>query len=200
MVRLNTHREIEKLIRSKSNGTLFVISDFVGLGSIYAVRKALSRLVADGTLVRELRGIYKKPNYNAFIKEDIMSTPKEIAYAYARAYGWKIAPSGNTALNELGISTQVPNVNAFISDGPYRTIVLANKTKIRFKNVPSSEITNISYEAALIIEAIKYLKKENITVAVLDNLRNRFTEDELQVIKSDSKVARSWVYEQILKL
>ena len=55
-------------------------------------------------------------------------------------------------------------------------------------------------ENIILLNPEKYLKKENITVAVLANLRNRFTEDELQVIKSDSKVARSWVYEQILKL
>lgn len=200
MEKYTTHEKIEQLIWDSPDGTLFVISDFTGLGSKAAVNKSLSRLVNDNTLTRELRGIYKKPLYNNFIKEDVQSTPNEIANAYARLHGWSIVPSGNTALNELGISTQVPNVNLFISSGPYRTIEFPNKTTIRFKHVKSTEVENISYDTALLIEAIKTLTKANLTPKVVAKIRKRYTEDELQRIKRESKNARSWVYEQILKL
>lgn len=200
MEKYTTHEKIEQLIWDSPDGTLFVISDFTGLGSKAAVNKSLSRLVNDNTLTRELRGIYKKPLYNSFIKEYVQSTPKEIANAYARLHGWSIVPSGNTALNELGISTQVPNVNLFISSGPYRTIEFPNKTTIRFKHVKSTEVENISYDTALLIEAIKTLTKANLTPKVVAKIRKRYTEDELQRIKRESKNARSWVYEQILKL
>lgn len=200
MEKYTTHKKIEQKIGDSPDGTLFVISDFAELGSIAAVRKSLSRLVNDNTLTRELRGIYKKPLYNNFIKEYIQSTPKEIANAYARSKGWRIVPSGNTALNELGLSTQVPNVNVFISDGPYRTLVLPNKTTIRFKHVRSNEISNISYDTALLIEAIKELKHENITPKVLTIIRSRYSEDEIRRIKWESSRARSWIYEEILKL
>ena len=122
MEKYTTHEKIEKKIWDSPKGTLFVISDFADLGSDAAIRKSLSRLVKDNTLTRELRGMYKKPLYNRYIKEYIKSTPNEIANAYARLHGWSIVPSGNTALNELGLSQQVPNVNVYISSGPYRTI------------------------------------------------------------------------------
>lgn len=200
MEKYTTHKKIEQKIGDSPDGTLFVTSDFYDLGSVAAVRKSLSRLVNDNTLTRELRGIYKKPLYNNFIKEYVKSTPKEIANAYARSNGWRIVPSGNTALNELGLSTQVPNVNVFISDGPYRNLVLPNKTTIRFKHVRSNEISNISYDTALLIEAIKELKHENITPKVLTIIRSRYSEDEIRRIKWESSRSRSWIYEKILKL
>ena len=200
MEKYTSHKKIEQKIGDSPDGTLFVTSDFYDLGSVAAVRKSLSRLVNDNTLTRELRGIYKKPLYNNFIKEYIQSTPKEIANAYARSKGWQIVPSGNTALNELGLSTQVPNVNVFISDGPYRNLVLPNKTTIRFKHVRSNEISNISYDTALLIEAIKELKHVNITPKVLTIIRSRYSEDEIRRIKWESSRARSWIYEEILKL
>lgn len=200
MEKYTTHKKIEQKIGDSPDGTLFVISDFAELGSNAAVRKSLSRLVNDNTLTRELRGIYKKPLYNNFIKEYILSTPKEIANAYAKLHGWRIVPSGNTALNELGLSTQVPNVNLFISSGPYRTIEFPNKTTIRFKHVKSTEVENISYDTALLIEAIKTLTKANLTPKVVAKIRSKYSAEELQRIKRESKNARSWVYEQILKL
>ena len=200
MEKYNTQKKIEQKIRNKPKGTVFVISDFSDLGSNDAIRKALSRLVKEGKLKRELRGIYKKPNFNEFIKEEITSSPKEIAYAHARAYGWEIIPSGNTALNELGLSTQVPNVNTFISDGPSKTIEFNHKTTIKFKKITNREISNVDYKSALLIEALKALKKENITDDILDKIRKIYSEEELKKIKKDTKRSRSWIYEEILKL
>lgn len=37
--------------------------------------------------------------------------------AIARKYNWTIAPSGNTALNLLGLSTQVPSKWKYVSYG-----------------------------------------------------------------------------------
>ena len=146
MEKYSTHKRIELKIRNKPKGTLFVISDFAELGSNNTIKKSLTRLVKEDKLKKVFRGIYKKPNFNAFIKEEIISSPKEIANAYARAYGWNIVPSGNAALNELGLSKQVPNVNIFISNGPSKTIELNNNTKIIFKKVTNREISNMSYE------------------------------------------------------
>lgn len=200
MEKYNTQKKIEQKIRNKPKGTVFVISDFAGLGTNDAIRKSLSRLVKEGKLKRELRGIYKKPNFNEFINEEISSSPKEIANAYARAYGWEIVPSGNTALNELGLSTQVPNVNTFISDGPSKTIELDYNTIIKFKKITNREISNVDYKSALLVEALKAIKKENINDEILKKIKNIYSEEELRKVKKDTERVRQWIREEIVKL
>ena len=43
-----------------------------------------------------------------------------MAKAIARNYNWTIAPTGDAALNLLGISTQVPSKWEYVSSGPYK--------------------------------------------------------------------------------
>ena len=71
-------------------------------------------------------------NTKFFIFEsDLLNTNNPPPQALARSYHWTIAPCGNTALNLLGLSTQVTAVWSYISDGPYETYEL-NSTKLEF--------------------------------------------------------------------
>ena len=80
--------------------------------------QSLSRLVQSGTLRRILKGVYEKPKYSKLLDEYVAADPEAVANALARSYHWTIAPCGNTALNLLGLSTQVTAVWSYISDGP----------------------------------------------------------------------------------
>lgn len=82
--------------------------------------------------------------------------PEAVANALARSYHWTIAPCGNTALNLLGLSTQVTAVWSYISDGPYKTYEW-NSTKLEFKHRTNKEITGLSYMTSLVIQALKRL-------------------------------------------
>lgn len=48
------------------------------------------------------------------LKEYVAADPEVVAKALARNYHWSIAPCGNTALNLLGLSTQVTAVWSYI--------------------------------------------------------------------------------------
>ena len=50
------------------------------------------------------------------------ASPDELARAIARDQNWTIGPKGDAALNILGLSTQVPAIYSYITDGPYRKI------------------------------------------------------------------------------
>ena len=97
------------------------------------------RLVNAGTLKRILQGIYEKPKYSKLLDEYVAADPNAIAKALARCYHWTIAPCGNTALNLLGLSTQVTAVWSYISDGPYKAYEW-NSTKLEFKHRTNKEI------------------------------------------------------------
>ena len=110
MARTNYLEQILSQIKAMPKGDAFIISDFSDIADESTIRKALSRLKDDGKIHRIIRGIYNCPEYNDFLDEYIQPKPDKVAYALARNYGWTIVPCGDTALNMLGLSTQVPSV------------------------------------------------------------------------------------------
>ena len=126
-------QKIRTQILSSEDGTVFIASDFADIADNAAIRQALLRLSQSGIIRRIIRGVYEKPKYSKLLDEYVAVSPDAVAKALARSYHWTIAPCGNTALNLLGISTQVTAVWSYISDGPYKTYEW-NSTKLEFKH------------------------------------------------------------------
>jgi len=188
-----------KRIEASPKGKSFVLSDFADLGSYDAVKKAVSRLAAEGKLTRVQRGIYQKPNYNEFLKQDVSLSPREVAEAIARAYGWHIVPSGEAALNQMGLSTQVPAVYEYVTDGPHKTI-RHHQFVIKFKRRTNREISEISPKSALLIEAIKAIGKEGMNKGIRSKMMSKFNQEEKKKLLKEAQRTRSWVYEEIKKM
>ena len=114
-------KEIQNRIGAAPDGTIFIVSDFADVADSETIRRNLNRLVQAGTLRRILKGVFEKPKYSKLLGEYVAADPDAVAKALARCYHWTIAPCGDTALNMLGLSTQVTAVWSYISDGPYKT-------------------------------------------------------------------------------
>jgi hypothetical protein len=108
-------------IYGHGRGWAFTPKDFVDCGERSAIDTNLNRLIKKGIIRKDLRGIYDFPRFSALFNAPASPDPEAIAYAIARSYGWTISPSGETALNLLGLSTQVPGMYCFLSDGPTKT-------------------------------------------------------------------------------
>ena len=187
---------IKNKIKSSKTGSVFVAADFTDISDRVKIGVCLNRLDEEGIIKRILRGVYYKPEFNSFLGEYVAPNPDNVANALARNYGWTIVPCGDTALNMLGLSTQVPAVWSYVSDGPYKEYAY-DKTSIKFKHTTNKEISKLSYKTALIIQALKTLGKENIDNDVLDKLTNSLTESEKQTMLTEAKTATSWIYEYI---
>lgn len=168
-------QEIRERILSAEEGSVFSTSDFADIADTNTVRSALYRLIQDGILRRILNGVYEKPKYSKLLDEYVAADPEAVANALARSYHWTIAPCGNTALNLLGLSTQVTAVWSYISDGPYKTYEW-NSTKLEFKHRTNKEITGLSYMTSLVIQALKTLGRSNITPEVIQMLSEKLTD------------------------
>ena len=117
----------------------------------------------------------------------------------ARKFGWTIVPCGDTALNMLGLSTQVPAVWLYVSDGTYKEYTYG-KTVIRFKRTTNKEISKISYKTALVIQAVKALGKENITDEIKNKIASTTTDEEKAKMFAEAKYATSWIYDVIKEI
>lgn len=190
---------IRKRISEAEEGTVFAASDFADIADTNTIRQSLYRLVRDAILRRILNGIYEKPKYSNFLGEYVAVDPDAVAKALARSYHWTIAPSGNTALNLLGLSTQISAVWSYISDGPYKYYEW-DSARIEFKHRTNKEITGLSYMTVLVIQSLKTLGKKNVTQRVIDTLENRLSTTDKETLLREAAESTDWVYDTIRRI
>lgn len=190
------HGRISEIINKSEYGTVFVSADFTDITDKKTVNVILERIASGGQLRRIIRGVYDKPLYNDFLDEYLVPSPDLVANALARNYGWSIVPCGDTALNLLGLSTQVPAAWTYVSDGPYKEYSFENTT-LKFKRITNKEISKLSYKSALVVQALKALGKENVTGQILQKLKTDLTADEKNKLLNETKSVTSWIYEYI---
>lgn len=182
-----------------SNLGAFTASDFVDIARHDAVRKALDRLEDCGQIRRILRGVYDKPRFNNRFKMFEPPRVEAVAYAIARQYNWYICPSGNFALNKLGLSTQVPAQYVFVSNGPYVSYSIEG-TKLIFKHTTSREITSFSPITLLIIQAIKAIGRANILLDDILHLRRVLSLKDKGILLDEGPKTSIWIYEVIKEI
>ena len=190
---------IKERINAAPFGSIFTGADFSDIADNNTVRQCLSRLVNEGMILRVLNGVYEKPKYSKLLNEFVAPDPDAVAKAIARTFHWTIAPSGNTALNLLGLSTQVSAVWSYISDGPYKKYEW-NNTRLEFKHRTNKEISGLSYTTILVVQALKTLEKDNVTDDVIAILKKRLTPKVKKAALKDSTESTNWVYQTIRKI
>ena len=190
---------IRERIENAEDGEIFIHSDFADITNFETIRKNLGRLAEKGKIRRITNGIYEKPRYSKLLKENVAPEPHCIAKAIARSYNWNISPSGNTALNILNLSTQVPATWSYISDGPYNTKD-NDSIKIEFKHRTNKDISNLSSKTILVIEALKFFGEKNIKNKTLKTISKNLTDIETCTMLKEAKNSTKWVYENIQEI
>lgn len=188
-------KEIESRISEAPYGSTFVISDFLDISNYDTARKTMSRMDESGLIQKISRGIYYKPKFSKMLNEFTAPSIDLVAEAIARNYGWTITPSGETALNNLGLSTQVPGRYTFISSGPYRKYDIGN-TRIEFSHRADKELNGMSEKTMLIIQAIKAIGPERIN-DYIPKFKTKLTADEKKTLLSEGQRTTAWIYSAI---
>lgn len=198
-MKISYKESVVKTIESFEAGTVFIANDFLEIASYERIRNILNRLVKDGTIHRILNGVYYQPKYSELIDEYEAPSVHQVALAIARKHNWTITSSENTALNILGLSTQVPAKWVYLSDGRYVTYSFGD-IDIEFKRRSNAEISNMSTITSMVIQAIKAIGKDRVTAEMIDILKKRLSGDEKKALLREGKTATAWIYEILRKI
>ncbi|WP_297525696.1 DUF6088 family protein [Sulfurovum sp.] len=193
------HDKAFYFISGHGRGWAFSANDLLKKFSRQQADNVLSDLVKEGKIRRVCRGIYDYPKYSEFLKQDLSPDIDQVARAFARKFNWRIEILGDTALNMLGLSTQVVAKYVYLSDGPGRTYDILGTT-LEFKK---SSLKNIGFkykESSLIVQALKALGKERITDDVIETIRKRIEPKMYSKILKDTQSSTVWIYETIKQI
>jgi hypothetical protein len=197
------HKSSKQQILSKiyghGMGWAFSATDFLPDFKRYEIDESLSSLAKAGKIRRCMRGIYDYPMFSSILNKIVAPDVDNVAQALARKFRWHILPHGDTALNCLGLSTQVPGTYLYLSSGPNREYDLAGRM-LQFQSTKQREAIFKYPESALAIQALRALGEKRITPEILTRLQRCFTSSQWQKIQKDTTAVTGWIYEYIRQL
>lgn len=195
----STENKILSRIYGHGRGWAFFAKDFGAEFGTLNIDKALSELTKLGKIRRICRGMYDYPKYSELLGQELSPDFDQVARAFARKFNWRIQPSGDAALNLLGLSTQVPGKYIYLSDGPNRSYAIGNY-KLEFKKTVLKEVGFKHRESGIIVQALKALGKERITPELLGKFRKAIDAEMCPKILKDTKTVTGWVYDCIKEI
>jgi hypothetical protein len=181
---------IEKL----GPGKAFSAKDFLDIASRGTVDMAFGSLMRDGKIRRIRRGLYDMPKVNEALGGKLSPDIDEAARAIARRQRWKIIPDGAWAANLLGLSTQVPSKIIYLTDGPNNEVPIGRRI-IYFKHARPKAMAGLEGKIALVVQALRYLGKENVGRREIETLRQALTLAEKRKLLKGARFGVDWIYE-----
>ncbi len=99
--------------------------EFLHLGSRAAIDKTLSRLAQEGELLRVSRGAYVAPHQGKFGSRP--PSTESVVQSIEVSCGEMVVANGAAEANALGLTTQVPTREVFLTSGASRILHLGNR-------------------------------------------------------------------------
>lgn len=189
-------QKILSRIYGRGRGWAFTKTDFVAGFGEANIHQALSTLARAGTIRRVCHGVYDYPRYSDLLGHTLSPEVDQVAQALARKFNWRIQPSGDAALNLLGLSTQVPARWEYLSDGPSREYELGSAT-LAFRKSALKDAGFKLRESGLLVQAIKALGRERVDEGMIARLRAWLPASRRAAVLADTRAATGWIYQFI---
>lgn len=191
--------EITKRIENMHEGQILFISDFSDLnGNEKVVSRALSAEEKKGNIVRLAKGMYLRPKSTRF--GIVYPSVDEMVKAIAHRDKSKVQPCGITALNMLGLSTQVPTKYTYLTSGSSRKLKLGDRLIELKRSVPKNFVFKTTL-GALLMQALKSLGEKNISKQEIVQIRKLIdNEKRMEQFKLDVLLMPIWMRKLITNI
>lgn len=187
---------ILELAKKQPEGAPIAAKGLLHLGKRAAVDQALSRLAERGKLLRARRGVYLRPVESRFGVR-APSVEKVVEQTKARS-GETIVSNGAAAANHLGLTTQVPVRQVYLTSGPSRELRLG-KQVVEFKHAPRWQLTLAHRRAGEVVRALAWIGPEAVEKA-LHSVSQKLTSTEVRELKSAAPSLPTWLAKPVSEL
>ena len=188
-------QQIRKRITRSKFGEIFFVSSFPQYDVEY-VTKLLAIFEKEGLITRIAKGVYVKARKTRF--GILYPSAYELVKEISKRDKAKVIPTGATAANRLGFSTQVPMNTIFLTTGSGRKLKLGNRTVTLKHGAPR----NFAFRGKLmqeLVQALRSMGENNITKEDEGQIAKLLAETpEKDTIGHDLLLAPVWM-RQIIK-
>jgi hypothetical protein len=193
---LSVAEKIEIFTKNLQEGTPINAKGLLHLGRRAAIDQALSRLAREGRLIRAARGVYVRPVEGRFGARP--PSPAKVVEAFAALKGEIIASSGAAAANALGLTTQVPVRQVYLTSGPSRQLRIGPQI-VELQHAPRWQLALAERPAGAALRALAWLGPKQSAKAVRA-LKQRLPESERRAIAMTSARLPTWAAKRVSAL
>ena len=181
---------VKSRISHSKFGEVFFVSSFPEYDVEY-VTKLLSILEKEGTITRISKGVYVKARKTRF--GTLYPSASELVREIAKRDKAAVIATGDTAANQLGLSTQVPMNSTFLTTGSSRKLTLGKRTVTLKHGAPK----NFAFKGKLIqdiVQALRSIGEQNFTPENERQIAKLLAESsEKETIEHDLRLAPVWM-------
>lgn len=170
-------------------GGLLSPKEFLHLASRATVDQALARMARQGELLRVGRGRYALPVVSRFGVRP--PSTEAVVEAIESASGEVIVASGATEANALGLTSQVPTREVFLTSGATRKLRLGNRT-VELRHGSRWQLALGKRPAGKAIRALSWLGPEQAPSA-LKILSAKLPSEEWAAIRATRAALPGWL-------
>ena len=163
------------------------------LGNRAAIDQALSRLARSGKLMRICQGVYMRPKLTRF-GECAPSVGKALR-SLAALWGETIVPSGGSAANCLGLTTQNPVRAVYLTSGPNRRLHFG-ALAVELRHAPRWQLAAPHRKAGEVIRALAWLGPEEVEDS-LETVLPTLSEEDLKELSAVRAIMPIWMAEPL---
>lgn len=187
---------IEDRAAAMAEGTPLTAKEFLDVGTRAAVDQALSRLARQGVLERIGRGLYARPVASRYGTH--APSISSVLHGLAIQTGAPIAASGAAAANALGLTTQVPVKEVYLTTGRSRRLQLGGRT-VELRHAPPWQLVLPGRVAGDAVRALAWAGRSRAPTTI-QSLRSKLTASDLAEVASARARLPTWVAQQVSDL
>ena len=176
----------------RPEGSLLAAKQFLALGKRDAVDQALRRLAARGQLVKITRGRYALPVRSRFGTRP--PAPELVMAQYSQEGGQQLVSSGAAAANALGLTTQMPAVQTYLSRSRSQKRYVFGKQQVTIRPAAAWNFLLPDRPAGQAIRALTWLGPDQASAA-LPTLRRVLPPEEWDALLSVRAELPLWLAE-----
>jgi len=175
--------------QSLPEGSLLSPKEFLHLGSRAAVDQTFCRLAQEGLLIRVGRGAYAAPIQSRFGTRP--PSAESVVESIESSSGETVVASGATEANALGLTTQVPTREVYLTSGPSRRLKLGSR-EIELKHGNRWQMLLGKRPAGKAIRALIWLGPEQAPRA-MQALKKKLPAQEWEAMRQARTRLPSWI-------
>ncbi|MCC9597074.1 MULTISPECIES: DUF6088 family protein [unclassified Rubrivivax] len=192
----NLAQQLLEHAASLPEGASLSAKELLHLGSRAAVDQALSRLARSGELLRAGRGVYVLPVKGKFGPR--APEAAKVVQEWASQRGETVVGNGAAAANALGLSTQVPVRQVFLTSGRSRKLRLGAQT-VELRHAPPWQLLYPGRAAGEAIRTLAWAGPEGAPAA-LGQLKKKLPASELHAVAAARARLPTWLASQVSTL
>jgi hypothetical protein len=180
----------------EAEGTALTAKALLHLGNRAAVDQALSRLAASNQLLRLGRGLYVMPAETRFGSRP--PTVENVVRGIEARQGETVVPHGAAEANSLGLTTQVPVREVFLTSGRTRNLNLGGR-EVELRHAPGWQLVLPRRAAGAAVRALSWAGRERAT-AVVAALKGKLSSSEVEELVTVRGQLPTWMAGEVSAL